>query len=499
MFNIASLKLRKIIIGVLVVILFIVAWFFSTHGFIVVESLKNGEIISYSQTEEKLITNLFSSDKNRTFVSAGDYMVQVPSQDGGIYIKKISVPGFLSSITVSKPASLPKTDVIGRQTLVNLATKGGGVVSYSSDSHVLQVDSTNITGSLEKQYIDQQLSLFEQQVQISSSVIAGVIKVETGYQPVAYNLTTGDISYFPFIESTDKSVTISASQTAFTSFNKKVSTVTVYNPDKPDNTRTIVLESSQHVTNQNGTPIYSYENNVIATLTGDDFINRGDGESKTSNHSLLLLNISTKKQLKSIDLGDTPITNISLSQDTKHLYIQSQQSAIILNTSTGEQELALPFAINQFKWIDSNQFVFLAGQQGVFVGDISSKSAQTLIPYSIARPTSLSFVDKGSVYFTAYTAKTNGVDNPDAYRTVVSKPATDLSQKVLKTFPHQGDGYYVDYINGEITIQLTRYNSSVSSSYTDTAAEKRALEYVNGIFGNTKPPISYVYVDFDLY
>jgi hypothetical protein len=268
-----------------------------------------------------------------------------------------------------------------------------------------------------------------------------------------------------------------------------------------DPTTSFSLQSTKDISKYDGQPLYSFEKDTVALVIGKDTVSGGDAENPEgdTNLTLFIRNIKDVDKKMEVPLGEGGVSDISLSPDASHIYIQNSQSSVIFNTTTGQVEFRIPYPVGQFMWTKKDgDFVFVTMDSGIFKGSVEKNIAMNIVSYTAVRPTRISFIEGGSVYFTGYTTKTDGNEDPDAYQVDLEKPSTSDSRSRLQNFPHQGENFYIDYLGNMLTVQLTRYITDTGASEAD-GARAAAIQYIRSRISNPQNyTVRYIFVDIDL-
>jgi len=469
------------------------------HGFLVVSNPRDKQSFSYTQLDSNRVPRSASFIGERKLLTSGVYSFSALSASGAWSFQTVTIPHFLSSVAVQQPKAEHLTTTVGRMATSNVALKNNILTSWSNEGVFLPIDSSNVSGDISGQTTDPNFPVFAQNVQISASIIGGVVKVNSGYQPIFYNINDSSLAYLPVVIS-NKPVFIQKTSAGFSVFNPTGKNITVYQPGQASPVRSFSLQATKPIASYNNKPLYSYEKNTVAVVTGPAMFDGGDGPSTNSQPlELTTINTRDKKQFTRLTLPDRSITSVSLSPTGEEVIIQGASSSSVYSTRTGKLKMVIPYSITQLIWKgDGTDFVFRASDAGIFIGSLVKKSGANLVPYSIARPTNLSFIEGDDIYYSAYTSKTDGNIKPDIYRSSLSKVSSAVSRSLLANFPHQGEGYYIDCLDNIITIQTTRYITD-EGAFTDSGALKRAQDYIKLKIADTSSyTIQQQYVDMDI-
>jgi len=499
--NDRSKLVRIVVISVSVIIFVILAWFIYSHGFISIKNTSDISKVSYARLSNNLSSTSTSLPVTGGLVPSGDYTLIVTKKSGEISLTRVVVPHFFLSAPQITSQVSPLVRALARKGTVSVAMKNTSLVGYGMDGNVRALNPTNITGDVEGGTFDANLSSLTKSVQIDSSSIGGLLQTKTEIQPVIYNIDSSRVLYFPPLSSPIESLFTNVTSEGFSVYDIKSGDITVYTSSvQTEPTAIFNVKTSENISKFNNQPTYSYENNTIALLLGRDVLSGGDGKEMTGSlKQTITVHSLDNKTRNIINLGEGGATNIALSPNAKYVFVQNSQSGVIYDTWTGRVRFTIPYSINQFVWSNNNvDFVFTASRSGIFKGSTRTNSAINIIPYSVVRPTNISFIKNGVVYFSGYTVKTDGNSQPDVYKSELSEVSNIDSSSALSNFPHQGNNFYVDCLDNTITIQLTRYITD-SSVVDDARAQKEADAYIKSKIKNLSSyKVNYSYINTDL-
>lgn len=495
-------KLVRIVVIMVSVIIFVIgAWFIYSHGFVSVKNTSDISTVSYTRLNNNLLATSTSLPVSGGFVSSGNYSVVITKKSGFVSLSQVTVPHFLMSTPEITSQISPSVSVVARKGTVDIALRNTSLVGYELSGSLRPLTTDNVAGDVVDESFDENLSLLNKPVQISSSDIGGLLQTKTGVQPVIYDFNSSRVSYFPALVNPLDSLFTNVTSNGFNVYDIKSGDVMVYTlSNQSEPTATFSIKTSKNVSKYNNQPTYSYENNTVALLMGKDIFSGGDGEEASgSSKQTISIRSLDNKYSNSIDLGEGGVTNISLSPDAAYLFVQNSQSAVIYDVKTGVVRFIIPYSINQFTWFGDNQdFVFTTSRSGIFKGSLRTNSAVNIIPYTVVRPTHISFINDGAVYFSGYTTKTDGNSQPDIYKSILSSESSVDSSSVLLNFPHQGENFYIDCLDNTITVQLTRYITD-GGIVDDTKARKDAEKYIQLKIKNLSSyKVNYSYITTDL-
>lgn len=479
----------SLFVGILILI------FVALHGFLNVNGLKGGASFTHSSFNSELSATSGKSTSSFNMLSSGDYSVQIPMKNGGTYTKHVSVPYFFMSNSIDTKDKEPRLEVIGRGVMARLAQTPQGLTGWNESGqrqlvNQLSVDNseTEVSGST---FFPNLVSNF----QINSRYIGGVSKSDDTYLPLFYDMTADDTVSYDAI--TSKELYSKAESTGFSLYNKSEGSISLYRLNK---TKPTSVKLKETLSKYNDTPLFSTGTEKSVVVTGGDVsVINEDEDIKASDVNLKLSVISNKTgdSIKSKGFSKAQIQDVLLSPDGKYVFIKTNRSMAIYDTASLNLAFVAPYVVNQFLWVNSDAFTFSSTDEGMFIGSVSKQEAYTVAPYSLIRPTQISYVDGDSIYFTAYSSSNEGSKKPDAYKASIKDSQTAITRVSLKAFPYQGDGFYADLINGKVIVQLTKYVYSSGEIVSDEDKQK-ASEYILDNLGEVNIPTEYTYVVTDL-
>lgn len=491
-----SYNLRRIIVVVLVFIALLLVWYALTHGRLVAPSASQTTPVYFSKFSDKLRNTPTVSDNVSNIITSGTYSVSVSATDGNRIVTSANVGRVLSETRVDQKPQSNFITTLGRNSLSNIAMNKQGVVSYE-DGTFRKIDASNITNENFNEFPAPSFPDFVDMQQLNSHTVVGFEYTGRGVQPVRYDTVTGQTTFYPLIpELRPEEAIVGDDTNTFVIFDKKH--FTLHNHDvTSQNVTTISLTSIDDIAENDGRPVFSLANNSLAVVTGPDFVSSNDAaeELEGGDYTVRVFDVSSKKTTRELKFGDMPVLSTTLSPGGKSIAISTVMQTGIFNIETGDIQFIIPHAIEQFQWVDDNRYIFMSREEGIFSGSLTNEEAKTLFSYDDIRPTTIGFITEDELYFTGYSQAIPNAEYPDAYKVSLTKPATDATINGIRNFPHQGEGFYVDYLGGTVTVQLTRYISG-GAPEVDETARKRAILYVRSALKNYPgEKIRYTYVD----
>ncbi len=491
-----SINLRKIVTIFLSILAVFGIWYIVTHGRLVLPGITNETVAMYSQLSQGANKPTATTASESNFIASGLYSVSVSDKDGNRSISTIDVPRFLFSAS-AKPATKPtKVSTIARNSLPNIIETQAGLSSYEGTAFRL-LDPSNITNDNLKDFELSSLPNFVESKQIDKQTLVGYEVSEAGIQPVRHSVPNDTDIYYPLIsDAKPEDIGIQVTGQTFSIFNKKDSVVYIYD-QASTNTITLSVKNAGKVSRNEGIPVFSATNKFIAVSIGPDYVASNDtaDDLEGGGHDIAIFDITTKKKIHTIKVSSAPVLSAALSPNGKYIAVSTDTQTAIYDIASGKYTFSIPHSVEQFQWYSDDKFVFITRTEGVFSGSAATRSAQSVIPYSQVRPTSMSYVENNELYFTGYSEAISNAEFPDAYKAQLAESADNNSIAGVRHFPEQGRGYYVDYLNGTVTVQLTRYDSG-EGGVVDESVKSDAIAYITKhLPGYDTNNIRYVYVD----
>jgi hypothetical protein len=490
------IRLGLTVLGVSLVLF--IAWYIYDHGFISIKTSDTLQERRYARVDTKLSTTTNSFSGTSTLARSGNYSLITRDKAGYTTLQEIVVPHFLKTTEVPSKTIKPQITPLARQSPVDVSMAGSTLVGYTNSGSIQPLLPSNITGDISGISQAPDFPSILQQVQVSPSIIGGIVESNGGVQPFFYDFTSSKSTYLPPVEKRERDISLKPFNGGFTLYSTGSKSITVYTPDSPT-PQLVEVKNNKPISKYNGGPIYSYEKNTVAFVTGKDVIDGSDEADPIGDNNHEIVIQKSGKASTSIRTGNSLITKIALSPDSRYIFTQNAQSASIYDTKTKQVSFRIPIPVTQFIWKDSDTFTFITNEAGIFSGQVSKKTARNLVPYSTVRPTKISFISGDDVYFSGYTTKTDGNAQPDIYRASLSLTASSDELSALQNFPYQGNGFYVDRLGSTITVQLTHYLTDEGENTDDPVAKAAAETYIRSkIKDMNKYTIGYTYIDVDL-
>lgn len=488
---------RNILLVTGIVALIAIIVFVVTHGFLIVENVTNNEPYRHTSYSSDLTPTSSGSTGSFNLLTSGNYSLEMSTSDSGIDTKFITVPRFFTTTTTKRESGEKKVEVLGRGVMARLASAQSGLIAWNESGDYYPINQGRIDNSDAVEQTSGVYPDFEQVVQVNGSLLGGFTRNDDGsIFPTFHNLSISDNSIFqPFTPG--ESVVVKREVGGFSIYDSNSETFLLYRPGEEGPLS--FKQEVDSVATYDRTPLYSIGTKRTAIVTGGDITSSNEDEdvkSTDASFRVRIFNTSDKKQLVDKSL-EASIKDLSLSPEGNYLYVHTDRSMVIYETKSLTPVYASPFLVNDFMWINNDSFTFTTAEQGMFIGSAKSSSARTVASFRVVRPTQLSYINDGWIYFTAYTDQNDGAINPDAYRVSIKDAASDRDKTVLREFPHKGDGYYIDFINGRLVVQLTRYIDS-TGSFEDEEAKLAVNSFVADFFPDEAPEIVYDYIISDL-
>jgi hypothetical protein len=490
------LILKRIVMFSLVVMTIGLFYFIYSHGFLVAENYTKGNKVDYVRLSSNLSQTPGSSTDTSTFIPSGEYSVSSTRPEGS-FIETLTVPTFLRNVSTSKGGSYPLTETVTRNSLPYLFMSPSGIISTDLNDKMRTPSRSAISNDNYTESSIKDFPLYTESVQINASTVCGILGTDP-VQPSCFNVASGDMTYFKPILS--KKSRLEIGDQRFAVFDTDSNTSYLYDIQSK-NEKSIKISSKANISKNNGKPLVSTSESSIAIVEGKDISSTNDNDEKIkgSNQALTILDAKSKQQITRKVFDSALIIGVSLSVDGNSIAVTTPtQTAFYDVKDLSKPGFIIPYVARSFYWLDGNNVIAATDSDGVFDVKIKDRSANSIIPYHTVRPTQLSFVSGGALYFSGYVASIKGKGDPSGFRVPLNTPGSSSSMNALKRFPYQGDGFYIDVIDRTVFIQTTRYIDGVSSEI-DTRSQEQALKYVRSHIKNIGDyKVSYVYVDFDL-
>lgn len=499
---------RNIIITLGIVLVLFSAWFVIFHGFIKLEGSLSNKQTSYYQFDGSLRKSNSGKISQSGMLVSGDYVFEALMKNGGLYSSSATVPHLLGTKTIDIPDHESLITAIGRRTARSVATSKSGLVSWSTRGSAYKLDSRNISSDIDTQAPLRlnnlrSMATYRNLSQLSASKIVGLKPLgDNSYAPVVYDFNTDRLFSYPSLEG--GSIFLQREARGFSTYNKSKSIVSYYQDGSSDIKQKNINEGDR-IMLYDGKPVYSFMGGSVSrlvTATGPAIFSGGDLPENFKDNgetSTVISVFDTKKdtRITQLAIDKAPLIKLSLSLDGKYVAAVTTESTTIYNVSNLSKIITLPYTTgDDIFWLDSGDLIFNADENGILQISPSKQRAHSLVPYSLIRPAKLSFIDGDNLYLTGFSSINDFNTNPDAYRLSLSKNTTPIQRKIFRSFPHQGDGYYVDYLDNQVTVQLSRYITSRGTMVSQSAKEE-AFDYVDSVFEGKKQ-INFVYITTDL-
>ena len=474
----------------MITLLVIVAvWYISTHGFIAIGSSgTNKTTTKYYSVNSDLEVNPGESSDTRILLPSGDYLVQRPDGFGGFTIQNATAPRWLTTTSLQPQTAGFRTTAISKNSLLHVGLRNNKVISYRDDTY-RSADTKNITNDniVDKSFVN--YPGFNSSIQIGSEKIGGFVETPNGFQPTIYDINKETIKTFAFVNDYVDTGLI-AIHDGFGYLDKKNNVVFLYTSDTVQE----ISLKGLNVSFNADEALFSYSNGKIAVVTGLSLVLSGDDEPEdaiSDKQKIFVFDTETKNIEQQLNFGDTFITGVSLSPNGQFIAVQTPDSTSVINIVSKKQVHTIPFSTSDLTWVENNTIVVNTANDGIMLADINEKTTKSIVPYSLVKPTKVSFIKNGMVYFTGYKANVRGKVNANIYSSVIKTNSTDQKNyAVIENFPYQGRDYYIDIYNNTITVQRTRYVSNGNATVSKEALN-RAKQYAQDKLGDSLKKYTY--------
>lgn len=486
-----------IVRGVILLAVVGVFGYIATHGRLDI-SKTSSETVVVSRYSESLSNTPEYKTGSSHILSSGEYSIATSLVDDGLFVQQVDIPHFLQSFSAQNNSRSSKTSVLARNSNENIAIINGKVVSYDSTGNIRTPVPNNITNQAYSKSFDRSFPDFEYFKQISSSTVAGFVSSSTGQQPAIYDLSTSSVTFFPLIKSSGRYVSLSPDYGVFSALDTKKRELHTYNT-KSGTESIFKLGGELSISSIGSRALFSSVGKHVAVVGGRSFEDTNDARKSIDggDQVVYVFDTATNTRVFKKSFGSTVITGIVLSKSSDKIAIQTLSQTAVYSVSSGDLLYTLPFPTSQLLWIDGSRFIAQTPENSIFIADGAAKTAKTLVPYSSVRPSKISFIDNGLVYFTGFSESIPGVAGSDIYSSEFDSEATQRSTNALTKFPYQGEGFYVDVLNNTPIVQLTRYRG-LGKTIVDNTAKQAASSHVRENLGaDAVGDIVYTYIIFD--
>lgn len=451
-----------IVVGLFVAAVFIsIVWYIATHGILSVDGANEDKLSivnlagDLSETQEV---------KNGAVIAAGTYAVR-NDVDGRLRTVTVTISGWLQT-TKTTLDSLTNHPIqrIAAITDGVLIGQPGALYSYSTneptltdiathpanDPFGLNVSTTTLTRSL------------SQPQPLNSTSLVGLVTDNPGdteglSQLVRYDPTTNSYTKITEDSFRDREPVIITSQSlggdGVLVFDKKDSSYTYY---KNAQKKTINLETP--AARNDGTPIVDINGNMLAVLSGNDYIPPGgDGESSatpTKDSVVTLYDLATGQKTTSFTLRTSnSISSISTSPEGAVAVIDDDQ--LWVYTKSGMLIAANPFTVtSQTFWRNSNDLYAVSADNNITRLSIDKRQLASVFTSSVLGVSSAHLAGN-SLYFTSFNSRIPESTLPDGYVIDLSQSDPDKkTEEIINRLPIQNSEYQANIIGSTIYVVL---------------------------------------------
>lgn len=491
---------NKIIVTVIIiVVLFLALLFVVLRGFVHIDD-DNISSVTYTSVGDQTSTK--TTKDTSLYLSSGDYTVKVTKTDHSSYIKQVTVPHFLQSNHVSVSSLQHDLRSIAKESLLNVGYVTQSGISTFENGAITSNKRTSVAAMKKS---DNSTPDFSDVAVVSNGVLGGVIEGDNNFIPVFYNFKTDKSVYYPAV-AVDKSDTQGVSVESdnsggFSVFSAASQRLYTYSLKNTKSATKQLAFKDFNVASFDNKPLYSSTKSTIAVLEGSQAVSTSDNQAIKTKSSEYKLTIAAadgkKKQTKSMSF-DQPVNTITLSKNGNYIFISTPNTAYVYTVDNLQPVLTIPFEAKQPIWVNDDEFVFVTDENTVvYKASVKKGTVTSLFADNLLAVSSLSYIDENKLYFTAFSKQNEYAENPDAYVVDIMRP-TKTNNQLVKDFPFQASGYYIQAQDHTLYVQLTRYVSDTGVFY-DKKAYSEALDYIkNTIRDSGQYNIKKHFIDIDL-
>ncbi len=423
--------------------------YFVTHGRIVIKALEGTAFSSFSYCMSDNCNVVSNSASSSVITQRGTYMVQVSLSNNTSYVANVQVNGFLQTTVVEAKSKKYIPSTVTATSSQYILPIGDGFMTYDPDGAVYSTTSSStipLAKLVTTQTIDKGRILFVEYKE-PTEVTSVSQKV------LLYDSNSGQFSTIGELNDIDSSRVVHGSNTLYVFRAGSSSTALAVSANGI--TELTLPDTVTYATN-NGVPILSGNDQYFAVLSGNNYASRAEGdEERTTNPSVLTLYDTSFTTIRTIPFGTrSDISNVSFSPDGSVIAVIAEDTIATYSTKTGEkifETRAQNLAGSSVVWRDNNSFVYQLGIGGVYMANISSKEAYSILDNSLLRITDISAIVGDKVYITAFPNKSDNYDrvDPSGYSIDLSRDAASAASvqdtSILRFLPYDGITFSIGY------------------------------------------------------
>ncbi len=424
-------------------------YYWISHGRIVVNSPDGVSVkdIAYCNCNP-VCGSMTEISSDSVSVESGQYVVRVSLNDNTSYVANVSVGGWLSSTEIKPKSQTFSVSPVVVDSGDYVLPIGGGYFTYESGSMGQVVDSNQSWYQVvAAQPIDEHRIIVLQQVSYEDTL--------TGSAASIYDDRTGDFVEIGQTKESALQENIRYGNNAIYVLGRDNNNVVEISAD---GVKTISIPDNVTYAKFGDYPIMIMNNSLAAVFSGNDFVPLDDGEYErgTEPSKVTLYDINGFSAKKTIDIAGTrsDVTSLSLSPDNTKIAVIGERSIEVYGVDSGKLEFSTPSdgdEVSSLFWKDNTSFVYSLGVGGVYMADLNSGDAYSIISNDLLRITNLSGFFDGKVYLTAFPNKEDNFEktDPDGYvidlASAIDQSQAGDSEDITRSLPYSDTGYDIKY------------------------------------------------------
>jgi len=345
-------------------------------------------------------TNLTTAENtDATTAPKGEYVVHVTLDNNTNYVANVTVKGFLATTTVNAKSYKFNLSAVATKGNQHIVPVGSGLLAYDSDDIPTAINTSIGLASrplAAAAYVDSQHTLLLYGT--TSRAEALTEKAVATLYNQASNVTTE----LGAIDDTVSSSNVQYGKDALyvlSATNRRITKISA------SGISYISIPTSVSYAVNGDLPILAVNGDTIAVLSGNDFASDEDSVGATNPSVVTVYSVDGFTKKGEFAVGKrNDILGLSLSPDNKSVVVIGNSDLSAYTIATGQSILNTPAVSvdsNALVWKDDNSYVYQAGVSGLYVADLKTQEAYSVIDSSLLRVDYISGVVDNKVYLTA--------------------------------------------------------------------------------------------------
>lgn len=445
------LRYAAIVGAIILVVIFLVYWI--NTGRIVINTPQGSTVkgFSYCAAVCENLTTL--ENTSSSMVKKGDYVVRITLNNNTDYVSNVTVGGLFATTTINAKSykyDYSASTSKNRQFIVPVGT---GLLAYNADEIATTINSSlepasrPLTAAL---YVDATKTLL-----LYGTTSKGDYSSQDALATL-YDRSSNTTTFIGTVSDPVSSSTVYRGNDALYIVNSAAGRITKV---AASGITTITLPNTIKPSMNAALPIVAVNGAVLAVLSGNDFASDEDASQPTNPSIITLFSLKDFSKTGEISIGKrSDILGLSLSPDNSFVVAIGDSTLTSYRLKDNKTVLTVPSVSsdsNAVVWKDGSSFVFQEGVGGVYIANLSSQEAYSIIDNSVLQINHLSNITGDKIYLTGSAASSSPTGETDTrsesssyiirLNTADSQAATPTESSITRRLPYSSADYSIGY------------------------------------------------------